>query len=802
MEKTGLEKYTLLYVDDSEANLYLFEENFSEEYNVLTALSGAEAIEIAKEKHLDVIISDQAMPGMTGVDFFAEVLKINPGPNRILLTAYSDIKVLADAVNKTKIYQYVNKPWDYDKLKTIIDHAIEEYKLRERNALLTERLKKQTSELQELLKSKTALLNQLEQSNEALEKSENRLQRIIDLSPIPIIVEDIAGNINILNKQFEKVFGYTIKDIPTTAKWYQLAYPDAEYRQSQKQLWDRLIQDAFEQNTVIEPIETIVRCKQGNKKVVQIQTSPIDIDNNIVTMINDLTKIKSLEKDISYRMKMEEELRKAKDKADAASKSKSEFIASMSHEIRTPMNSILGFADVLEQELDNPVMVDYVKSIQSSGKTLLSLINDILDFSKIEAGKTEIKYELVNIRGLIQDITEIFKFSAREKKIDLITEFDGHMPDYLMLDELRIKQILLNLVSNAVKFTQTGYVKISTSANNTSGEKVELLIKVKDTGIGIDSKQQKKVFNVFEQMEGQDSKRYGGTGLGLAISNKLAGLMNGKILLESKKNKGSTFILKLHQVEIAGDTDEQKTELDSEKEKINFKPAKILIVDDNENNRKVLQLKLKKYNFEIFEATNGAQALSMLKNTIPDIMFIDLNMPEMNGYELYNKICKNDILRNIPAIAVTAYTLYYDEEKVLNAGFDGYVRKPVDFKKIFTILKKYIEYEELTETEDEKIAYRDIELKKDALENLPLLLRELEEQSAPYLEKMRYIQPKKVVAGFAQMLISLGEKYNNKPVIEYGHQIINASKAFNVEKEKELIKQFGLFVEKLKKLLP
>jgi len=800
MEQTNLEKYTLLYVDDSEANLYLFKENFQDEYNVLTALSGAEALEIVKEKHLDVIISDQAMPKMTGVEFFEEVLKINPGPNRILLTAYSDIKALADAVNKTKIYQYVNKPWDYEKLKIIIDHAIHEYKLRENNIELTQKLKKQTEELQELLKSKIELLNQLEESNEALEESEIRLNRIIDLSPIPIIVEDLEGNINILNHRFEKVYGYTITDIPTTAKWYQLVYPDPEYRKRHKQIWDSQIKLAFENNTVMDPIESIVRCKQGVNKVVQIQSSPID--NNIVTMINDLTKVKTLEKDISFRIKMEEELRSAKQKADAASKSKSEFIASMSHEIRTPMNSILGFAEVLEQELDNSVMVDYVRSIQSSGKTLLSLINDILDFSKIEAGKTDIKYEPVHIRGLIQDIAEIFKFSAKEKKFDLVTELYDHLPDYLMLDELRIKQILLNLVSNAVKFTENGYVKISTRANNTSGGKVELSIIVKDTGIGIDSKQQEKVFKVFEQMEGQDNKRYGGTGLGLAISNKLASLMDGKILLESKKNKGSTFTLTLNNVEIAGDTDEQKTVFDSGNGKINFKPAKVLIVDDNESNRKVLQLKLMKYNFEIFEATNGIQALSMLKNTIPDIMFIDLNMPEMNGYELYEKICEHDTLKNIPAIAVTAFTLDHDEEKGLNAGFDGYVSKPVDFNIIFSILKKYIEYEELTETEDEKISYSQLELKEEALKNLPFLLRELEEQSAPYLEKMQHIQPKKVVAGFAQMLISMGEKYNNKAVTNYGHEIVNASKAFNVEKEKELIKRFKPFVEKLKNLLP
>ncbi|MFP4025119.1 MAG: response regulator [Thiohalospira sp.] len=801
MKQSDHKKNTILYVDDGEANLYLFKENFQKEYHVLTALSGAEGLEIVKNEKPDLIISDQAMPGMTGVEFFEEVLKINPEPNRILLTAYSDIKALADAVNKTKIYQYINKPWDYEKLKTIINHAIHEYKLRKINLELTEKLKKQTIELQELLQSKTELLEKIEESNKKLEKSENRLKRIIDLSPIPIIVEDLEGNINILNHQFEKVFGYSIKDIPNSAKWYHLAYPDSEYRNKHKQLWDRLLKLAIKNNTVMEPIEAIIRCKNMESKVVQIQSS--QIDDNIVTMINDLTRIKNLEKDISYRIKMEEELRKAKQKADAASKSKSEFIASMSHEIRTPMNSILGFAEVLEQELDNKVMVDYVKSIQTSGKTLLSLINDILDFSKIEAGKIDIKFETVYVRSLIHDISEIFKFSAQEKNLELITEFDDNVPDYLMLDELRLKQILLNLVSNAVKFTDQGHVKIKVSVNFFSKQELKLLICVEDTGIGIDSKEQEKVFQVFEQTEGQDNKRYGGTGLGLAISSKLAALMDGKIFLESEKNRGSKFTIKLNNVEVADVADEMHYKAKPEKEKIVFKPAKVLIVDDIESNRKVLKLKFRKYNFEIFEAATGNEALSILKNIKPDILFIDLHIPKMNGYQLLEKVKENKSLKQIPAIAVTAYTLDHDEEKVLDAGFSDYVSKPVDFNLINKILKKYIQHDVIQDDTSKKdISGATIELSEKAMELLPELVDQLEKQSAPYLEKMKHIQPKKVVAEFAQMLVIIGEKYENKPVLDYGNEIINATKAFNVEKEKILIKQFGHFLEKLKNKLP
>ncbi|MFO7829506.1 MAG: response regulator, partial [Bacteroidales bacterium] len=652
-------KYSILYVDDSDANLYLFQENFKEDFNVIIAKSGKAGIEIVKKEPLDIIISDQAMPGMTGVEFFEEVLKINPAPNRILLTAYSDIKALADAVNKAKIYQYVNKPWDYEKLKTIIDHAIHEYKLRKENKELTNTLKKQTVELQKLLQSKTELLDKIEESNKALEKSEERLKRIIDLSPIPIVVKDLDDNTVIINDQFKRVFGYTIEDIPNIEAWYKLAYPDPAYREKHRKEWDSRIVNVVENKTVMEPIETIVRCKDGTDKVVQLQSS--SVGDNIIAILNDLTKIRSLEKDISYRIKMEEELRKAKQRADAASKSKSEFIASMSHEIRTPMNSILGFADVLEQELTDPVLVDYAKTIHTSGKTLLSLINDILDFSKIEAGKIELKFEAVSIRSLIHDITEIFRFSTQEKNLDIYAEIQDDLPDYLMLDELRIKQMLINLVSNAIKFTEKGYVKIKAHANILSENIAELIISVEDTGIGIAPEQQEKVFKVFEQMEGQDNKKYGGTGLGLAITSKLAAAMNGKIQLDSKVGKGSKFTILLNEVKVTEETEERESIVFSRKEVIHFKKSKVLIVDDIESNRQIIKLKLKKYNFDIYEAKSGKDALDVLNKVTPDLIFIDLHMPDMDGYQFHKKLTEKPQWEKIPTIAITAYTLDNDE---------------------------------------------------------------------------------------------------------------------------------------------
>jgi len=379
----------------------LFSEVFKDEYFVIEASSGAEGLEILKSEHIDLIISDQAMPHMTGVEFFEKALLIDPGPNRILLTAFKDLNALAEAVNRAKIFRYVNKPWNKADLQNIMDSAIQEYQLRIKNEQLTERLKFHTAKLRESVSLKNQLLADLEISKSELEVSEMKLKRIIELSPLPIAISDL-NNVNlVLNNQFIETFGYTLDDIPTINEWYIRAYPDIEYRESHISKWKNQLAVSLKNKTVMNSLESIVVCKKGDKKAIQITASIIG--ENLVAIFNDLTKIRHLEEDISFRIIMEEEIMRAKVAAESANKAKSEFIASMSHEIRTPMNAILGYAEVLSNELKEPIQVDYVKSIQSSGKTLLSLINDILDFSRIEAGKIELHKDAVNIRNLIQE---------------------------------------------------------------------------------------------------------------------------------------------------------------------------------------------------------------------------------------------------------------------------------------------------------------------------------------------------------------------------------------------------------------
>ncbi|MGE0090791.1 MAG: response regulator [Bacteroidales bacterium] len=361
-----MEKYKILYIDDQNVNLLLFSEVFIDDYIVITADSGKNGLEVVKNEHIDLIVSDQSMPKMTGVEFFEQVLKINPEPNRILLTAFNDLNALAEAVNRAKIYRYVKKPWNRDDLKPILDAAIHDYVLRRQNVELTEKLKLQTIELQESIHLKNELLAQLEESKDELEKSEKKLRKIIELSPMPIAISDLENNNTLLNDQFTKAFGYTLQDVPTINDWYSKVYHDIDYRDQHIKEWQKELKIAILNKTIMNAIESVVTCKNGERKT--IQTKATIVGDNQVAIFSDITKIRNLEADISFRILMEEEILKAKLAAEAANKAKSEFIANMSHEIRTPMNAILGYAEVLNQEINNPAQASYIRSIQTSGK--------------------------------------------------------------------------------------------------------------------------------------------------------------------------------------------------------------------------------------------------------------------------------------------------------------------------------------------------------------------------------------------------------------------------------------------------
>lgn len=400
---------------------------------------------------------------------------------------------------------------------------------------------------------------------------------------------------------------------------------------------------------------------------------------------------------IRHRIKLEKNLIAEKQNADIANRAKSEFLANMSHEIRTPMNSILGFSEVMLNTTSDRQQQNYLRTILNSGKSLLTLINDILDLSKIEAGRMEISPEAADVRLIVNEIKQLFKHKSQENNIEFIVSFDESLPDTIIIDEVRLRQILLNLCGNAIKFTEKGQVEVDVNILNNYNGHIDLEIVVSDTGIGIPEEDQQRIFDSFSQQSGQDNKKYGGTGLGLTISKRLAELMGGEILVESRMGEGSRFSVRFFDIKYSDEIIDHEGAFLWDEQNIVFKGSKILIVDDVPHNRNLVLTYLKSYDLKLFEAENGEIAVEYAKIFQPDLIFMDIRMPGINGYEATEMIKNEKKTKDIPIIALTASTMRSEIDK-LNETFDGYLRKPVQKNTIINELIKHLPYETPEET--------------------------------------------------------------------------------------------------------
>ncbi len=399
-------------------------------------------------------------------------------------------------------------------------------------------------------------------------------------------------------------------------------------------------------------------------------------------------------RDISERKKVEKALKVAIKEAETANKLKSEFLANMSHEIRTPMNAILGFSNILYDRLTDEKEKSFINKIITSGNNLLELINDILDFSKIEAGHLKIQKERANLVDIVNEIPLIFSQLSEQKSIPIEIKINEKVPHYLSLDVLRIRQVLLNLVSNALKFTEKGFISIIVTSkqlfdsDNKRIGRVNLQIKVKDTGIGIPYNQINDIFKSFRQVEGQSNRKFGGTGLGLAITKRLVELMGGIILVESKLDVGTQFIIQLNNVEVLTDD----TIIVDVNKPISLKKTKILHVENDKLNREIISLYFENEDVELKEAINRNEVFEILKSFKPDLIFMDIQLNNECGFEITKEIKNIESFKNIPVFAITANATSDDLQKY-SYVFDEYLTKPISKDNLFKILKKYMGYD-------------------------------------------------------------------------------------------------------------
>jgi PAS domain S-box-containing protein len=404
--------------------------------------------------------------------------------------------------------------------------------------------------------------------------------------------------------------------------------------------------------------------------------------------------------DARIKTDLENNLILAKQTAEDANNAKSEFLANMSHEIRTPLNAVIGYSELLKEQIKQPKLKSYIKGITSGGESLLSLINDILDLSKIEAHAMKLDNKPASIKKMVNALQQIFSATCKAKGLDCIMIIEKGTKDELIIDELKLKQVLQNLIANALKFTEKGSVKVYVTCKETiKGSNIcNLKIEVKDTGIGIPAKEHEKIFEAFVQQNGQSNRKYGGTGLGLAITKKLVTLMGGEISLASEVGKGTVFTVHIPDIKIA---EPSKTTAITERNNkdIVFKNQTVLLVEDILSNREIIKGYCASLQLQIAEVADGIEALTYLKKHKPDLILMDIMMPKMDGKTTTEKIKENEELSQIPIIALTAKALETEEEKKL---FDNYLRKPITKKELIGTLQLFLKYQAL-KTNNQKL---------------------------------------------------------------------------------------------------
>jgi PAS domain S-box-containing protein len=633
----------ILIVDDREENIVALEALLKRnDIKLFSTTSPNEALKMAWEHNIAIALVDVQMPEINGFEF-VEMLKSNPRTRDILVIFVTAISKETKYVVKglgVGAVDYLYKPLDPYVTSAKVDSFIQLARAQAEIRLKNEELENYSL----VVKNSADIICIVDAETLRIKTINPACETILGFRQAELVGQSIVDRATDEDKPaFRKRLGEIIKEN------LKLAVLDYQFT-------------TFSKN----PISVECRVSYRNK--------------TLFFNINDVTPQKSYQS----------QLIKSKEAAEIGKKAKETFLANMSHELRTPINGIIGLTSLLRKTPVNDQQSSMLDLLEVSSQSLLGVINDVLDISKIDAGKFSIIRSPSNLKDLIQSVYRLLKFKADEEHIEFFLHVDPEIPDYLMIDSLRLNQILMNLLSNAIKFTKRGYVKLTVALLKKESEKVQLQFSVEDTGIGIPKHRLKDIFESFEQADDDTSNKYGGTGLGLAIVKKLIELKGGELTVDSRIGNGSVFTF-TNWYTVAAKPRDQKTKIIGGPLR-SFTDIKVLVAEDNLVNQFMLTKILNDWKVQVEMVNNGHKAIEKLKENHYDIILMDTHMPEMNGYQAARKIRIefDEPKRSIPIISLSAATFDHEQQEALASGMNDVLAKPFQPQHLHEKMEKLL----------------------------------------------------------------------------------------------------------------
>jgi PAS domain S-box-containing protein len=554
-------------------------------------------------------------------------------------------------------------------------------------------------------------------------ESEEKYRTIFEHSGTPLMFIEEDDYISMINKEFESISGYSKTEIEGKMKWTEFIEDNGQLYRMEEYHRLRLINP----QTVPHTYETKITDRHGHIKNIIATVVVLPGTKQSLAALLDITERKQAEEELgNHRNHLEElvaertaELGIAREKAEAANKSKSTFLANMSHELRTPLNAILGYSQLMQRDQSlQAEQREYLNIINRSGDHLLALINDVLEISKIEARRISLEPVTFDLHTLIYDLEIMFRLRTNAKNLQLDATGIDAIPRYIWADENKLRQILINLVGNAVKFTEAGGIMLRLASQKESPEEIRLIVEVEDTGMGIAEEELGKLFHEFEQTA-RGKQIHGGTGLGLAISREYARMMGGDITVISQFGKGSTFRV---EVAVQPGIESGMKESPRKQRVIGLEPSqnlipRILVVDDTLESRNLLGQLLEMVGFDVKLVANGLEAVQTFEQWQPHFIWMDVRMPVMDGLEAARRIKATETDKSTVIVAISASVLEEEKEAILAAGCDGFVRKPYREEEIFNVMAQYLglKYAYEREAEEAMPAESDVEVNFEQL---------------------------------------------------------------------------------------